>query len=327
MNESPGAMTGSRVDTYTWQKHAWRNRFQALFLLLSMAGFLALLGWLLWGSLGLVMLLVVGLTTLWFTPRLSPMLVMRLYRARAILPSELPGLWEVLVQISQNAGLAKVPELYYIPSRVLNAFAVGGKRHSAIAVTDGLLRAMDLRELAGVLAHEISHIRNKDLWVMNLADLLSRTTSYLSLTGQLLLLINLPLLLLDAVTINWFAIGLLIAAPMLSALAQLALARNREYEADLGAVRLTGDPEGLALALDKLERVQGGWMERLFMSRRSNQPSPLRTHPETAERIQRLMSLKVEEPPRVLALPPELLEPFGRQVHHTPRRHLNGLWY
>jgi heat shock protein HtpX len=319
-------MPTSAIDPHTWQQHAWRNRLQALFLLLTMGGFLALLGWLLWGGLGLVMLVVVGLTSLWFTPRLSPLLVMRLYQARAISPRELPGLWQVLVQVSENAGLEQVPALYYVPSRVLNAFAAGSRRHAAIAVTDGLLRSMNLRELAGVLAHEISHIRNNDLWVMNLADVLSRTTRYLSLAGQLLLLINLPLLMLDAVTVNWFAIGLLIAAPMLSALAQLALARNREYEADLGAARLTGDPEGLALALDKLERVQGGWMERLFLPRHS-EPSTLRTHPETAERIQRLMSLKAEASPRVRVRTLQPRSPFEHENHPTPRRHLNGLWY
>lgn len=283
-------MYSSELDPYTWQQHTWRNRFQAAGLLLGMGGFLALLGWLLWGGLGLVMLLVVGITLLWFTPRLSPALVMRLYQARPLDPIEVPALWRILQTLTQRAGLARVPQLYYVPSPVLNAFTAGQREQAAIAVTDGLLRSMDLRELSGVLAHELSHLRNNDLWLMNLADLLGRTTRYLSLAGQLLLFLNLPLLLLQAVTINWFAIALLIAAPFLSALAQLALARNREFEADLGAARLTGDPTGLASALDKLERVQGGWFETWFRPRR--EPAPLSTHPDTAERIRRLLALR-----------------------------------
>ncbi len=151
---------------------------------------------------------------------------------------------------------------------MLNAFAVGTRKHAAIAVTDGLVRQLDMRELVGVVAHEISHVRNNDLWVMGLADMFSRTTSILSLIGQFLLFLNLPLILLSQVTVNWFAIFLLIFAPNLSALAQLALARTREFDADLNAARLTGDPDGLASALVKIERAQGGWLERIFMPNR-----------------------------------------------------------
>jgi heat shock protein HtpX len=198
-------------------------------------------------------------------------------------------------------------------------------------VTDGLIRQLGLRELIGVLAHEVSHVRSNDLWVMGLADMFSRATSILSLLGQMLLLINLPLLLFSAATmINWWVILLLIFAPTLASLAQLALSRTREHHADLNAVQLTGDPDGLASALVRIEQTQGGWLERIFLPGRGvPAPSVLRTHPETSERVERLMALKstlgaVQGPfddgaPRVTG--------FGPSIARPPRWHISGLWH
>jgi heat shock protein HtpX len=215
---------------------------------------------------------------------------------------------------------------------MLNAFAVGAPNQAAIAVTDGLLRNLTLREVAGVLAHEISHVRSNDLWVMGLADLFSRATSLMSLMGQFLLLLNIPLLLFGQAAINWFVVLLLIFAPNLSALAQLALSRTREYDADLNAARLTGDPEGLARALQKIEHVQGGWLERIFMpGRRVPEPSLLRTHPQTDERISRLLALRRQVPrfqERILVdSTPDLTSILGRPVVRLPGWHISGLWH
>ncbi len=322
---------GHEIDTDVWQQHAWRNRLQSMVLLVSMGGFLGLLGWLLWGGQGVVVLLTVGVIGVLFNPSISPQLVMRLYGASPLDPNQVPELWAVLARLTDRAELPKRPELYYLPSRMLNAFAVGAPDHAAIAISDGLLRQLSMRELTGVLAHEVSHIRSNDLWVMGLADIFSRTTSLLSLIGQFLLILNLPLVILSDVSINWFAIGLLVFAPNLSALAQLALSRTREYDADLNAVRLTGDPEGLSAALAKIEHLQGGWWERILLpGRRVPEPSLLRTHPATQERIARIMALKPEgSGPRIFTAQPEVeLGPFvGRPVMRLPRRHMNGLWY
>jgi heat shock protein HtpX len=257
---------------------------------------------------------------------------MRLYGASRIGADQAPVLWKAVSRLAERAELPARPELYYVPSRMLNAFAVGTRERSAIAVTDGLLRQLDLRELVGVLAHEISHVRNNDLWVMGLADMFSRATSTLSLVGQFLLLLNLPLVMFSAVSINWLAILLLVFAPTLSALTQLALSRTREYDADLNAARLTGDPAGLASGLAKIERLQGGWLERIFMpGRRIPEPSLLRTHPQTEERIARLMALKpalaggerlpFEEPAF------DARAGMGRPVLPPPRWHISGLWH
>lgn len=321
------------IDADAWLQHAWRNRIQSLLLLVVMAGFLALLGWFLWGWDGLFVLVSVGVVAALANPAFSPWLVMRMYGARPLGHDEAPVLWRAISELTARAGLASRPRLYYVPSRMLNAFAVGTRGQSAIAVTDGLLRQLELDELIGVLAHEISHIRSNDLWVMGLADLFSRATSVLSLLGQFLLLLNLPLILFSQVTISWWAILLLIFAPNLSALAQLALSRTREFDADLNAARLTGDPAGLAHALAKIERVQGGWLERIFLpGRRIPEPSLLRTHPDTEERIARLRSLQPEWSKTALSPlqfndAPEALLHRQRPVARMPRWHVDGLWY
>jgi heat shock protein HtpX len=257
---------------------------------------------------------------------------MGLYGASRIGPNSAPALWSAVARLAERARLPARPALYYVPSGMLNAFAVGNPRQSAIAVTDGLIRQLSFRELVGVLAHEMSHIRSNDLWVMGLADMFSRATSLLSLMGLILLFMNLPLVLFGVATINWLAIVLLIFAPTLSALAQLALSRNREYDADLNAVRLTGDPDGLASALAKIERVQGGWLERIFMPGRGvPDPSLLRTHPETPQRIGRLMALKPAYRDADLLGEWDAAHDghreIGAPVRRRPRWHVSGLWH
>lgn len=296
-----------------------------------MGAFLATLGWILWGKDGVVLLFIWGVILVALQPTVSPLWIMRLYGARALRFDELPALSRALEALARRADLAAVPNLHYVPSRVVNAFAVGRTRHSAIAITDGFLRALDTREQIAVLAHELSHIRSNDMHVMGLADLFGRLTRTLSVFGQILLVVNLPLMLTAKMTISWTAIVILIFAPSLSALAQLGLSRAREYDADLNAVRLTGDPQGLARALVKIERVQGGWIERLLLpGRRVPEPSLLRTHPPTEERVRRLLALLQPLP----ATPGEPLHPgtprdfpCTHPVRHGPRWHLNGLWY
>lgn len=317
------------IDPVVWHQHAWLNRWQSLLLLLAMVGFLALLGGLLAGAIGILILLLVGVVLVLFTPVISPQWIMYLYGAWPLSEAQAPMLYEALRQLAQRAGLTVVPTLYYLPSRIVNAFTAGYGERALLAVSDGLLRSLDGREQIAVLAHEISHIRANDMWVMGLADVFSRLTSLCSLFGQILLVINLPLLLMSEVTINWFAIFVLIFAPGLSALAQLGLSRMREYDADLNAVRLTGDPQGLARALIKIERVQDAWFERLFLpGRRLPEPSLLRTHPATEERVARLLELQPQDEP----VWGDQAAPFAdtvydRDIRRAPRWHIGGLWH
>ncbi|WP_086497682.1 zinc metalloprotease HtpX, partial [Acinetobacter seifertii] len=203
-------------------------------------------------------------------------LTLRLYGARPLHPNEAPDLWAVLRELAARAGLPAVPVPHYVPSGVVNAFATGTKHHAAIALTDGLLRSLTPRELTGVLGHEIAHIANEDLRVMGLADSISRLTHLLALLGQIMLLFSLPALLWGTVAIQWPALLLLAVSPQLALLAQLGLSRVHEFDADRLTAELTGDPQGLALALAKIERESRA---RLLPGWGNPEPSWLRTHP------------------------------------------------
>ncbi|HEB57867.1 MAG TPA: peptidase M48 [Gammaproteobacteria bacterium] len=311
-------------------RHKLLNAVQSVLMLLGMTLILGLLAYLLGGREMFWWAIVTTALVFILAPQVSPRMLMHLYQARPLAPGEVPALHEMIATLSRHAGLPTMPTLYYIPSRIMNALTVGRQDNAAILVTDGMLRNLSLRELQGVMAHEISHIRNNDIWVMRLADTVSRAARVLSLFGQMLLFINLPLILFSATAISWPAILLLIFAPGAADLLQLALSRVREFDADLGAAHLTGDPEGLASALVKLERQQrGGWLSQVFLpGRREPQPSLLRTHPPTRARIERLLSLK---PSRTSALPPAYDQPGVTEglpvISRPPRRHWSGLWH
>ena len=294
---------------------------------------LAGLGHLLAGTTGVFMALGFSVLVILLNPGMSPYLLLRMYRARPLDEHSAPDLIQAIQELARRAHLPNAPALYYIPSDMINAFAVGSRRHTAIALTQALLERMPTRELVGILAHEISHVKNNDTWVMGVADLFSRLTASLSLFGKILLIINLPLLLFSEYSINWFAILLLILAPNLSALLQLALSRTREYNADLVAVELTGDPVGLAQALVRLEQESGRYMEQLFRpGSRLPTPSILRTHPPTEERVRRLMELAENQQAgqpiadKFSAMAPPIWSTEKPQ-YRRPRRHISGLWY
>jgi heat shock protein HtpX len=151
----------------------------------------------------------------------------------------------------------------------------------------------------------------------------------MTMAGGLLLIINLPLLLLGRAQVSWTFILLLLFAPTVATLLQLGLSRAREYDADLEAAELTGDPAGLASGLNKLEHQGAGLWERIFMpGRRLPEPSLLRSHPPTEERVRRLLAL----------YPPEPIDRFGETepfelggrhipVRRRPRWCVTGLWH
>jgi len=174
-----------------------------------------------------------------------------------------------------------------------------------------------------VLAHEVAHIAHDDLRVMGLADYVSRLTHLMATTGQLMLVALTPLVLTGAVQLDLWGFAALAVSPQLALLAQLGLSRTREFDADLAAARLTGDPAGLASALAKMERVNRGWLAWLVPGWGNPEPSWLRTHPATAVRIARLQELASPE----TAIPgwPAVAAPYSRSLP-WPRWHAGGLW-
>ena len=305
-------------------RHRWLNRLQTALLVLTLLGIAAVAGSLLLGDGGLWLALAAAGFTLLLEPAAASGLTLRLYGARPLHPDEAPDLWAVLRELAARAGLPAVPVPHYVPSGVVNAFATGSKHHAAIALTDGLLRSLTPRELTGVLGHEIAHIANEDLRVMGLADSISRLTHLLALLGQLAIVLSLPTLLLGVTEVNWPALLLLAVAPQLALLAQLGLSRVREFDADRLAAELTGDPHGLASALAKIERVSRSWRAWLLPGWGNPEPSWLRTHPATAERIERLLELA--PPPAMPPFPSARFVPEVTVSPRPPRWRTGGLW-
>jgi heat shock protein HtpX len=317
------------LDDAERRRHKIRNVVHSVLLLGGMLVLLALCGWVLFGPDGLIGMALGAALAFALSPEISPHLVLRMYRARELGPRDLPEVPALLRTLAERAGLERVPRLFYVPSTIPNAFAVGGRDDAVIAVTDGMLRALSLRELGGVLAHEISHVRNRDLWLMGIADLAGRLTRLMALFGIGLMFIGLPLWLSGAGGVPLLLIPLLVVAPQLTTLLQLALSRAREFDADLDAAGLTGDPDGLASALAKLERFQrGAWEQILLPGRRLPEASILRTHPPTGERIARLRSLSGAPSLPPLAMPRgALIEAAWPAVQRPPRARLIGFWY
>lgn len=307
------------------RSHNWRNWLHTVILIVGTALLAGAIAWVVYGPDGLIWAAVFGGVGLWMLSRMSPQVVLKLYKARELEDHETPELHDLMRTLTRRAGLPAVPRLYYVPSKVLNAFAVGKAGDSAIAVTDGLLRAMNLRQIAGILAHEVSHIRNGDLRVMGLADVLNRITGFMSTMG----LIGVPLMLGTGWNIPIGGLLLLIFAPTIGGLLQLALSRAREYDADLDGASLTGDPEGLASALALLERKQGAVWEGLVLpGSRVPEPSLLRTHPKTEDRIARLLALRKEATLAIPEVSSRTAVPVTGQLQN-PRIHWHrlGIWY
>jgi heat shock protein HtpX len=266
------------------------------------------------GVFGVIVAIVFGAFAVAGIQRISPQMVLSMYKAQPVTRAEFPVGVGIVEELARRAGLPAAPKLHIVPSQMLNAFAVGRKVDSAVAITDALARRLSRRELAGVLAHEISHIAHEDLKVMAFADVVSRYTSVMSSIGIFTLFLNLVGLAGGySEPVPWLGVIVLIVAPTIGGLLQLALSRTREFDADLGAAMLTGDPDGLASALQKLEREQGRpWEQMMLPGSRNPHPSILRSHPPTNQRVARLMQLKenagVALPPDATILRPTALD-------------------
>lgn len=268
------------------------NRLSSVLIIGLMVGLVALVGIHLFGEDGLIWVGAFALGLILLSPRFSPDAVLSANGARRIHPAEAPDLVNMTNALAAQAELPHPPRLYYLPSPTVNAVTLGSGGDAAIAVTRGLLETLNRREMIGVLAHEISHIRNGDLRILSFAETVRRVTIWLSQVGQLLLLFSLPVLMFSPYGIPLGFIGTLIFAPTISGLLQLALSRTREFRADETAVELTGDAAGLASALRRIDLRERRLWDYFMPAGRSKHGDLFRTHPSTDERVRRLAALE-----------------------------------
>jgi heat shock protein HtpX len=263
---------------------AANHRLSAL-AIAAMTLLLAVCGWIVGGTEGVHRALA-GSAPRPNGPAISREAMYRWFGARLLRPTELPELFNILMDVCSRARLSRLPDIYCLPAPGdMNAYALGGPGGAAIVLTEGLLRRMTRDEIAGILAHEVAHIRNNDAWTMDWAAALHRSIEWTSLAG----------LALSRAQHGGMALSrplaeLLRAAPSIAQLLRLALSRTRELDADATALELTGDSQALIAALDKLERHHAS----PGLSAAACEEDPmrlLRSHPATSERVGALLSL------------------------------------
>lgn len=277
--------------------HKLINLFQMVVLFSAMAALLATIGWVIAGIAGVKFALIVACLSCAFSHSLPSQFVMRFYRARPVFPRQVPVLYQISNMLAQRADLKRSPTLYLMPGRSMNAFATGSERDPAICLGQGLIHTLNPKEIAGILGHEISHIKNHDIMVMGYAALFNRIIYYVSLACQIGLLFVMPIVWMNEQNLSIIPVMLIALAPVISLLLNQALSRSREYEADLGSALLTGNPDYLTSALTKLEIYKKNMRKWFGILIPSDQPnSLLSTHPQTKERIRRLQSYKIEYP-------------------------------
>jgi heat shock protein HtpX len=177
-----------------------------------------------------------------------------MYRAQEISPNDDPELYEIVRELTVKAGLP-MPRVYVIPEETPNAFATGrNPEHAAVAVTQGIRRILNRRELAAVLGHELSHVKHRDILVSSIAATLAGAISYLAQMAQWAAIFGGGNRDREEGGGNIFGLlFMMIVAPIAAMLIQMAVSRSREYLADEGGAKITGDPLSLASALRKLQ--------------------------------------------------------------------------
>jgi len=280
------------------------NTLKTVVLLTFMTVLLVFVGAAIGGQNGMIiafmMALVMNFVSYWFSDKI----VLKMYNAQPVTEAQAPDLYAMVRRLTQKAGLP-MPKVYIIPEEALNAFATGrNPEHGVVAVTEGIMRALDREELEGVIAHELAHIKHRDILTGTIVATIAGAISMLAQMAHWAMLFGggrrddsdeggSPVV----------ALVMMIVAPIAAMLVQMAISRTREYEADKGGASIAGNPYGLANALLKLERgaqvvpmhdakpatahmfivnpLTGGGLMKLFS-----------THPPIAERVKRLKELR-----------------------------------
>jgi heat shock protein HtpX len=282
--------------------YANMNTLKTFTLMAALTALALGIGYLLGGRVGVVIAfgfaLLMNFGSYWFSDKI----VLGMYRARPVEPSQAPDLYRMVERLSANAGLP-APKLYVIDTPTPNAFATGrDPQHGVVAVTTGILQLLSRDELEGVIAHELAHIKNRDMLTSTIAATMAGAiTSIAQMAAWASMFGGHRDDREEGGLGGVGALLMIIVAPIAAALIQMAISRSREYAADADGARICGKPLGLASALSRLERgVQAIPMNANPATAHMFIVSPLlggglaslfSTHPATQERVQRLQAL------------------------------------
>jgi len=298
--EAPRGMPASRPAAYG------RNYLKTAALMAGLVAVLAIGGQLAGGTGGMLLFggigLVFNLASYWFSDRIALMA----HRARPVTRAELPEVYEIVERLTRKAGLP-MPTIHVIPSMTPNAFATGrNPSHAAVAVTEGILRMLDRRQLEGVLAHELSHVQNRDILIATVAASVAGLVAALGHAIQWgALLGGFGRSDDDDRGGPFAALAWALLAPLIAMVIQLAVSRSREFGADASGAALCGDPDALADALVGLEKASeeipyeyGGpatahlFIVNPFHGTGARMLQLFSTHPPIEERVRRLREMR-----------------------------------
>ena len=276
------------------------NWVKTAMLMAAITALFVVIGGMIGGSKGMVLALVVALAMNFFSYWFSDKLVLKMYNAQEVDEASAPQFYRMIRDLATRAQLP-MPKVYLIDENAPNAFATGrNPEHAAVAATTGILRVLSERELRGVMAHELAHVKHRDILI---------STVSATMAGAISALANFAMFFggrdSDGRRSNPIAsIAVAMLAPLAGALIQMAISRAREFEADRGGAQISGDPQALASALEKIHAyasgtpfqtaeqhpataqmmimnpLAGGGISKLFS-----------THPATEERVARLMEM------------------------------------
>ena len=230
------------------------NGFRTTILLAALTALVVWIGQMVGGPSGAVMALIMAGAMNFFSYWFSDKIVLKMYGGQEISANDDPELYGLVQELAARGGLP-MPKVYVIPEETPNAFATGrNPEHAAVAVTQGIRRILNRRELAGVLGHELTHVKNRDILISSIAATLAGAISYLAYMAQWGMMFGGNRDRDDeGGGSNIFSLlFMMIVAPMAAMLIQMAVSRSREYLADAGGAKISGDPLALASALRKL---------------------------------------------------------------------------
>src|SRR5947199_1021063 len=281
----------------TTTKHStWSATLRTTILMAALGGLLVAIGFAIGGAGTATIFLFMALAINFFSYFFSDKMALAMSRAKPIDEAEAPRLYQIVRELTTRAGLP-MPRLYMIPQDQPNAFATGrNPKHAAVAVTRGITKLLSEDELRGVLAHELTHVRNRDILIQSVASAIGAAITYL------------------AYMLMWFGgdedsplalvgqLATFLLAPIAASIIQLAISRQREYAADAGGAEICGNPESLASALLRLEQGAAAVplqdnqaAEPLYIVRPfkgKGIAGLFSTHPPIEERVRRLRQMR-----------------------------------